>query len=439
MLDFDHWLPDDEVAETTMDQQIELYEKIVRLFEGKIHPLVAFNPLKEALYTGVDEDEQRPFNIVKKAVEERGFIGVKLYPPMGFFPIDNTRRITDSNDPSYDHREDVDKALIDLYNWCVDEDVPIMVHCADSNESQPEYEYGKRASPEYWKDVLQIYPGLRLNLGHFGHDVKNSNYGPGWPDEYPTGWAWYIAKELMYGSTYPYVYADTGYHIDFLPPMWLQPTGDTDIDDFTLSLSLLSNIEYFDALDVLFYDSNLDGNVQERLMYGSDSHVLMVHPWYKHYANKFKEYFDNNWSNNNLTDAFLGLNALHFFGLDNPDNKNRQRLLEFYVKHNMTEKPNWWVGDWWAPDTVAPLTPANLSTAPISSTEIGLSWDASTDNVIVTGYKIYRNGMQIDTTTGTTYQDTGLSPSTTYTYTVSAYDAVGNESSQSISVSATTM
>lgn len=89
-------------------------------------------------------------------------------------------------------------------------------------------------------------------------------------------------------------------------------------------------------------------------------------------------------------------------------------------------------------DTSAPSTPTNLSASTISSSQINLSWTASTDNVGVTGYKIYRNGTQIVTASGTSYQNTGLSPSTTYSYTVAAYDAAGNTSTQSASASATT-
>jgi hypothetical protein len=66
-----------------------------------------------------------------------------------------------------------------------------------------------------------------------------------------------------------------------------------------------------------------------------------------------------------------------------------------------------------------------------SPTSILVSWTASTDNVGVTGYKIYRNGSQIDTTASTSYTNTGLSGSTSYSYKVSAYDAAGNNSGQS--------
>lgn len=89
-------------------------------------------------------------------------------------------------------------------------------------------------------------------------------------------------------------------------------------------------------------------------------------------------------------------------------------------------------------DSQAPTVPAGLSATAISSNQINLSWTASTDNVAVTGYRIYRGGAQIGTTANTSYSDTGLSPETAYTYTVAAYDAVPNVSAQSSPASATT-
>ncbi len=67
-----------------------------------------------------------------------------------------------------------------------------------------------------------------------------------------------------------------------------------------------------------------------------------------------------------------------------------------------------------------------------------LSWTASTDNVGVSGYTIYRGAAQLATTALTSYSDTGLSPGTTYSYTVAAYDAAGNVSAQSAPASAVT-
>jgi chitodextrinase len=89
-------------------------------------------------------------------------------------------------------------------------------------------------------------------------------------------------------------------------------------------------------------------------------------------------------------------------------------------------------------DTAAPSTPTNLSATAVSASAINLSWTASSDNVGVTGYKIFRGGVQVGTSVTNSYSDAGLSASTQYTYTVSAYDAAGNNSSQSTSASATT-
>ncbi|MGH6793743.1 MAG: fibronectin type III domain-containing protein, partial [Methylocella sp.] len=89
-------------------------------------------------------------------------------------------------------------------------------------------------------------------------------------------------------------------------------------------------------------------------------------------------------------------------------------------------------------DTTAPSIPANLSASAASSSQINLSWSASTDNVGVAGYKVYRNNAQIATTTGTSYSNSGLSASTTYSFAVAAYDAAGNTSAPSNTVSATT-
>jgi chitodextrinase len=91
-----------------------------------------------------------------------------------------------------------------------------------------------------------------------------------------------------------------------------------------------------------------------------------------------------------------------------------------------------------AGDTTAPTIPANLTATAVSSTQIDLSWNPSTDNVGVLGYRVYRNGVFLKTVPGTSTEDTGLAPSTTYSYTVAAYDAAGNQSAQSTAANATT-
>jgi peptidoglycan hydrolase-like protein with peptidoglycan-binding domain len=88
-------------------------------------------------------------------------------------------------------------------------------------------------------------------------------------------------------------------------------------------------------------------------------------------------------------------------------------------------------------DTEDPSIPQNLTATP-SAQQVSLSWDISTDNVGVTGYNIYRDGVQINNTTQTTYTDTNVSIGNTYSYNVSAYDLEGNESNQSGAAETTT-
>jgi len=90
------------------------------------------------------------------------------------------------------------------------------------------------------------------------------------------------------------------------------------------------------------------------------------------------------------------------------------------------------------PDTTPPTVPSSLKATAISSSQINLSWSASTDNTGVTGYNIYRGGTKIKSSNTNSYSDTGLAASTTFTYTVAAFDADGNTSAQSGSASATT-
>ncbi len=90
-------------------------------------------------------------------------------------------------------------------------------------------------------------------------------------------------------------------------------------------------------------------------------------------------------------------------------------------------------------DTSAPTVPSNLQTSLITSSSIALSWNASTDNVGVTGYQVFRNGTQVGTSATATYTDNGLAANTQYTYTVKAYDASSNVSAASGSLNATTL
>lgn len=91
-------------------------------------------------------------------------------------------------------------------------------------------------------------------------------------------------------------------------------------------------------------------------------------------------------------------------------------------------------------DTNPPTVPTSLVATPVATTQINLSWATSTDaETSVAGYQVFRDNLQIATTTSTTYSDTGLTASTTYDYNVSAYDLFLNISARSATSSTTTL
>jgi len=89
-------------------------------------------------------------------------------------------------------------------------------------------------------------------------------------------------------------------------------------------------------------------------------------------------------------------------------------------------------------DTVAPTAPTNLTATAVSSNQVGLSWTASTDDVGVAGYQVLRGGVQVATTSSTSYTDNGVAGSMTYQYSVVATDEAGNVSGPSNTVTVTT-
>lgn len=90
-------------------------------------------------------------------------------------------------------------------------------------------------------------------------------------------------------------------------------------------------------------------------------------------------------------------------------------------------------------DIIPPTAPTNLTASNTTPTGTTLSWTASTDNIGVTGYNVYKNSVLQTTVTGTTTNITGLTSATTYAFSVKAKDAANNLSASSNTVSVTTL
>lgn len=90
-------------------------------------------------------------------------------------------------------------------------------------------------------------------------------------------------------------------------------------------------------------------------------------------------------------------------------------------------------------DTQAPSVPMNLVTSNITTSSIQLSWDASTDNTVVTSYDVYVDGSLLTSTVETNYTITDLASNTSFSFTVAARDAANNVSNQSNAIIGTTL
>ena len=145
-------------------------------FDGVVLPMVGFDPRRDGDWA------RSSFRAVQDRVRRGAAIGVKLYPPMGFRPLGNERA--------------VDARLHELYEWCVDERVPIVAHCSPANAVRGADD---AAHPHGWRPVLERYPTLHLGLAHAGGIEK-------------TGWssaALDLVRDFLHDG---HVYADVSNH-----------------------------------------------------------------------------------------------------------------------------------------------------------------------------------------------------------------------------------
>ncbi|WP_216833241.1 InlB B-repeat-containing protein [Tenacibaculum finnmarkense] len=90
-------------------------------------------------------------------------------------------------------------------------------------------------------------------------------------------------------------------------------------------------------------------------------------------------------------------------------------------------------------DTEAPTAPSNLTASNITETQVTLTWEIATDNIGVSQYQIFNGTVNLGSSTNTTFNLTGLTANTAYSFTVKAMDAATNSSLASNTVSATTL
>lgn len=259
---------------------------------GRLLGFVAFEPRRPGA-----------LELVKKALA-MGFVGVKLYPPMGYFPYDAAyRRVFD-----------------DLYEYCQSEGIPVLTHCSPTgfeawpghgNYCDPDTGYASPAHDAGWSAVLARYPRLRLCFAHAGsggqeaHPKIGSSPGAkipfqGWYDQHlPWGTPaddphCYAARIVEHCCTYENAYCDFAHYHGISFPGASRDQLKTNL---TAALKLRGNYK-----------------LSEKVMYGSDWHMPEAIPLVDEMYDAFRELFDDP-ALSAAAPGFFGCNALRWLNL----------------------------------------------------------------------------------------------------------------------------
>lgn len=336
LIDYDFWLGQ-YVDDTPLPDQVTVMGRLARRTSGPVvHGYVAFDPLRQVAHDLGHARQFDPLALVDRAIREEGFLGVKLYPPMGFRAIGNAdecqtypdlqiiRAIADSavDEGAYDHcsprpiegslvvGRKLDGAMERLFDLCVKHDACVMAHANNSNGSNEAY--GKRADPAYWVGVFRRWPSLRVTLAHFGS--FDSISAGSQTQSLPEGsWEWTLGRYLKEQPGAP-VFAD---------------------------ISFLTEIAGQSAEELAKYAGIVRRWIQEfdpgceHLLFGSDWLMLGADAAYQGYTQRIATFFRNSVGLDDVRMARLfRVNSARFLGLRDND-PTRTRLLKFYDAHGV--------------------------------------------------------------------------------------------------------
>ncbi len=330
MIDYEYWFANS--LDNPLSQQIDtVFRDVVLEHLGRIHPFVPFDPARELAYRKgmVNPDGQlerySPLALVEEAIEDKGFIGVKLYNSLGYRPLGNAdpdaslkrRHIAVRNQklPYLFDGEEYDEVLCDLYDYCVEHEVPITAHCVmDGIEAYPgaSHDFGQA---KFWDEVLRQdrYRSLRLNLAHFGW---NQSHGQGYTGS--ESWAKDVCRLIV---TYDHVYADVSHH---------------------RVLTKGGRNQFIQGYRQMNKDFSADmEKIKSRILFGTDWHVLMRMGGYRDFLDDYQKVLEEaGLFVGSELGHFRGGNALEFLGLL-AGGGNRRRLLRLYQTHG-TSVPEWY-------------------------------------------------------------------------------------------------
>ena len=326
MVDYDFWLNKGDATPTSLQSQVQVMKQIAVLTGGRVHALVPFDPLRQVAFQ-LGHAREDSLTLAKDAVRQHGFVGVKLYPPMGFSALGNVER--DGQGfwrqawlPWWTDRANlgalIDGAMRELFQWCQEEQVPVMAHTSESNG--PSSDFQKLTDSKYWALALREFPQLRVSFGHFGGST---------PVESGLKRAQDFAAlmQASSGASGVNAFADAGY---FVEVMSKEP-------------------ELQSIVRQLYEETSAKGDAAlvNRFIYGTDWEMTLTEGAVDGYLGNFERLFADleqrpllkSQGLKDLAARFFGLNAASWaglvFGAD-----TRRRLDDFYKTQGIN-KPDW--------------------------------------------------------------------------------------------------
>nr|WP_321410372.1 amidohydrolase family protein [uncultured Carboxylicivirga sp.] len=236
--------------------------KVPRDYKDQIKELAELKITHPQVLPFIHVDPRRPgiMDLLKQSIEEWNFTGVKIYPPLGYFP--------------YDER------MYPVYDYCQNNNLPVITHCSPFNpvhfkgkkkelmklltKSQSPIETkGKKRKelcamfthPKNWEQVMNDFPDLKISLAHFGSAYYWEEFldKPGNPDNWFT-----IIKDML--PNYKNLYSDISF--------------------------TLNDKRFFPLLKILLGDENIN----DKILFGSDYYMVQTETTEKNFSIDLRGY-----------------------------------------------------------------------------------------------------------------------------------------------------